>query len=1182
MKRPLTSCSKSSHGFALIIVLAVLVLLVALAVGFLNRATTERTASAGFHAAARARQIADSAVSLVQSQINQATSQANVGWASQPGAIRTFDAGGERETYKLYSADQMIDGGFSAQAEAGALANWNSSPAIFTNLNQSVESSGTSVYPILDPEVIVNNAVPGFAINNPPAGVTAGGGEMPARWLYVLQDGTLVNPSGSGTTASVAGASAANPIIGRVAFWTDDESSKVNINTASEGTYWDVPRAVSQQERDLGNYQPARREFQAYPGHPATTSLSAVFPEFDPDDLGDRNEIYNLVPRVIGGGSNNGTTIVPNTSTGLSPDADRLYSNVDELYFTDSPATPRNNNAGIDKDMIEGRKFLLTANSRSPELNLFNLPRIATWPIYEGAIPEYLSAFDKLIAFCATVNDEKYYFQRKNAQDPFYDISIDRNQKLLAYLRQVTSKTAPGFTQSLEGKYGADRDQILTQIFDYIRITNLHDDLLPNAANRFTKSANTQGWGFVVPSVDSTTSTMGLGRTFTLSELAMAFICTAQSFDDTSTPFNEADSNSAAIEPPFPKPWNPSALGANQRRIQAFLLPEIFCPALGWAGVWPDIRMTIEGLNTMTLNGVNLGFPASTFVDYRWHYTSMRGRAYGGGNWRYGLYGQGGYPLVSNLNVVVNSSQTVLPFSGGTVTVKFSSRSEPSKVYQTMRIVLPQTDIPVPRLVATDAANGGTADKRRWWTVKGGIDGGRQNLAAQPPGWPGNPGPGMIIRREFDVVRSVLPRHGDYRLLAASNNLDDQPLSPDSRVFRPHPNYNVSTWSPATTNVAATLSTVLSSNDSPHSDQAQRLIPGLTMPTDKRPDIYPGYADDTSITENKPSFTGDFDAAIANAIDGAYINKPDEGNVTRTGGVPYFESEQTFTALDKAYFSPNRVMPSPVMFGSLPSQVKAGKPWQTLLFRPQLNHPSFSGSGRNAPDHLWLDLFWMPVVEPYAISEPFSTAGKVNLNYQIVPYTYIERSTGIRAVLKNEKVAAIPDGRFNTYKSISSNDQPDYRLPVRVDETLTQFQDKFDNDEFFRSATEICELHIVPQDAPSVSGMESYWQTRRLTGDNVKERIYATVYPRLTTKSNTFTVHFRAQALKGSSTNPGQWDEEKDAVLAEYRGSSLIERYLDPNDENIPNYADGSDPTTKQPLSDFYRWRTVSSKQFAP
>ena len=46
-----------------------------------------------------------------------------------------------------------------------------------------------------------------------------------------------------------------------------------------------------------------------------------------------------------------------------------------------------------------------------------------------------------------------------------------------------------------------------------------------------------------------------------------------------------------------------------------------------------------------------------------------------------------------------------------------------------------------------------------------------------------------------------------------------------------------------------------------------------------------------------------------------------------------------------------------------------------------------------------LDLFTMPVVEPYAISDPFSTDGKVNLNYQIMPFGYLKRSTALRAEL---------------------------------------------------------------------------------------------------------------------------------------------------------------------------------------
>ena len=110
--------------------------------------------------------------------------------------------------------------------------------------------------------------------------------------------------------------------------------------------------------------------------------------------------------------------------------------------------------------------------------------------------------------------------------------------------------------------------------------------------------------------------------------------------------------------------------------------------------------------------------------------------------------------------------------------------------------------------------------------------------------------------------------------------------------------------------------------------------------------------------------------------------------------------------------------------------------------------------------------------------------------------------------------------------------------------------------------------------------MAAYWGTRQLTGDNSKERIYATLYPRLTTKSNTFTIHAKVQTLKKDvSMPPDSWTEGKDHVTSEYRGSQTIERYVDPNTTAIPDYAD---PSVNVPLSTFYKTRVISSKQFTP
>jgi hypothetical protein len=107
---------------------------------------------------------------------------------------------------------------------------------------------------------------------------------------------------------------------------------------------------------------------------------------------------------------------------------------------------------------------------------------------------------------------------------------------------------------------------------------------------------------------------------------------------------------------------------------------------------------------------------------------------------------------------------------------------------------------------------------------------------------------------------------------------------------------------------------------------------------------------------------------------------------------------------------------------------------------------------------------------------------------------------------------------------------------------------------------------------------------------------------RLTTKSNTYNVHYRAQVIRQSPlspVNPGMrrtdaefaiFDSSVDKMVGEYRGSSIVERYIDPNDTRIPDYAArsggsldlGRPPATMETLDKFYRFRVVSEKRFAP
>ena len=106
------------------------------------------------------------------------------------------------------------------------------------------------------------------------------------------------------------------------------------------------------------------------------------------------------------------------------------------------------------------------------------------------------------------------------------------------------------------------------------------------------------------------------------------------------------------------------------------------------------------------------------------------------------------------------------------------------------------------------------------------------------------------------------------------------------------------------------------------------------------------------------------------------------------------------------------------------------------------------------------------------------------------------------------------------------------------------------------------------------------WPNYLPTGDNTRERPYANLYAKLTTKSNVFTVHFRVQVLKKNKTsnaNYAQWIEGTDQVASDYRGSSVIERYIDA-EASLPDFA--ANPGT--PMDDYYRFRVVSTKKFAP
>lgn len=359
---------------------------------------------------------------------------------------------------------------------------------------------------------------------------------------------------------------------------------------------------------------------------------------------------------------------------------------------------------------------------------------------------------------------------------------------------------------------------------------------------------------------------------------------------------------------------------------------------------------------------------------------------------------------------------------------------------------------------------------------------------------------------------------------------------------------------------------------------------------------------------------GDWDRGLSKHMDGAFGNKVDEGNLRFEYGVatvdarsPYFRG-RSIEDTGQSFFTPNRQLPSVAMIGSLPTGVRANKPWQTLLFRPDREtgpgHPG-AKSGQ-PPDHLWLDLFHLPIVEPYAISEPFATAGKVNLNYVIAPFgyakggegsnpntanrrSYIRRDTALRGALKSTFMMAVPTGQAEgAHAEGPLGVTIQFRWPLDLDRTLETLETRLNKPGgvLFRSASEICDIDLFPNGL-SVSDWQTFWDTSYAqTGDNMRERPYAHIYPRLTTKSNVYTVYMRCQTIrKAPGGTASVFDPLKDQVTSEYRGSATIERYVDPNDENLApggkvnpagydERADRVDP--------YYRYRVIATKQFSP
>ena len=296
--------------------------------------------------------------------------------------------------------------------------------------------------------------------------------------------------------------------------------------------------------------------------------------------IADQDRLYPTVDDFFYNGTFNSSSSGTYSSTNRLPNGMWISGTVSSSGTT-VPVLPAS--------FISKARFFLTADSKSPETNAFNLPRVCMWPITKtgnnfdnpdtssGTVTSTMTAFDRIIAFCATVsgttsglaNRVPFYFSRYDAFSQTHDYngptgSGSNNPNLYTYLHSLMALPFPGLSASSNATFvtkypsedlgPASGNQILTEIFDYIRCTNLADcsddvyGTTPYGATSYTYVNPNfewvdQGWysqtsqGQVVPIVIPTSAvsgtagvlagtscTRGIGRIANIGEMTLVMV----------------------------------------------------------------------------------------------------------------------------------------------------------------------------------------------------------------------------------------------------------------------------------------------------------------------------------------------------------------------------------------------------------------------------------------------------------------------------------------------------------------------------------------------------------------------------------------------------------------------------------------------------------------------------------
>ncbi|QIF00279.1 hypothetical protein [Roseimicrobium sp. ORNL1] len=420
--------SMSTSGAALIMTVIILAMITIMVLGLADLVRYETASSSAHQERARAQLFARMGVDIVTGVLRKETADPARTWASKPGALIVPDSDGN--------------------------------PPQLTRLGKQVNlHSGLPSPSLLDPgfkPIVLRPAdlnIQTFADQNPPthlitdqpqdpANPASPVVKLPVRWIYVRADGTLDYAESPDLTR------ASNPLVGRFAYWTDDESSKINLNTA-----W---------KRNPAGSAPAGLVVNTFSAsHPTSVNVASL------------KGMTAQMADVLHG------TITPN----------HLYTDLDNPEkpgrFFNSPREVRALGAEF-TSVFNAAKFEVTHYNHDPDTTFFNEPRIVLTTQKKHAKGRPFLDILKNPGTDTTLGDDPGYVRKPTS--PYNTATsaevIDRTKfndvikKLVTYLKRedwpMVDKTPAGTARiSLQSKYFNNNSSRLAQlalgIVEYVR-----------------------------------------------------------------------------------------------------------------------------------------------------------------------------------------------------------------------------------------------------------------------------------------------------------------------------------------------------------------------------------------------------------------------------------------------------------------------------------------------------------------------------------------------------------------------------------------------------------------------------------------------------------------------------------------------------------------------------------------